>query len=467
MKKNILLSADSYKTAHSACYPPNATAMESYIEARGGGHLLFFGLQMFIQDYLLTPITQADIDEAVLFYETHGVPFDKEMWQYILDTYQGYMPVRIEAPKEGQVIPNGNAVVVISCHDSKCFSAASWLETALLRSVWYPSSVATYSYDCKQIIKKYLDLTSDVPEQIAFKLHDFGARGVSSGESAEIGGCAHLVNFMGSDTVEGIVKANKAYGCASGMAAYSIPATEHSTITSWGQANESAAYKNFLDKYLKKGKFCACVSDSYDIMKACDIWGTDHKEQIMNSGGTLVVRPDSGEPAPTVLAVVRKLESYFGSTKNSKGFSVLPDCIRVIQGDGINKASIDEILSLLKFHGYAADNVGFGMGGQLLQIINRDTFSFAMKCCAIKINGIWEDVYKIAPGKNSKKGRLTLVKINGEFKTVRIEDAFHWTDNEVVIPMMEDAYCLVATQEGFKPMYRHQTLDEVRELSIL
>jgi nicotinamide phosphoribosyltransferase len=441
--------------------------MESYIEARGRGNLLFFGLQMYIQDYLLTPITQDNINKAVIFYEAHGVPFDREMWQYILDTYQGYIPVRIEAPKEGQIIPNGNAVVVISCNDPKCFSAASWLETSLLRGVWYPSSVATYSYDCKQIIKKYMDLTSDTPENMAFKLHDFGARGVSSGESAEIGGTAHLVNFMGSDTDEAVNRANEAYGCASGMAGYSIPATEHSTITSWGKENESAAYKHFLDTYLKKGKMCACVSDSYDIMNACDIWGTDHKDQIMNSGGTLVVRPDSGEPPITVLNVVRKLESYFGSTKNSKGFSVLPDCIRVIQGDGINKASIDEILSLLMFHGYSADNVNFGMGGQLLQIINRDSFSFAMKCCAIKINGLWEDVYKIAPGKNSKKGRLTLVKINGEFKTVRIEDAFHWTDNEVVIPMMEDAYNLLATAEGFKPIVRHQTLDECRELSNL
>lgn len=458
MRKNILLSVDSYKLAHAKCYPPNATAMESYIEARGGSHLVFFGLQIFIQDYLLTPITQADINEAADFYAMHGEPFDREMWEHILNTYNGYIPVTIKAVKEGTVLPNRNIVAKITCEDPKCFSAASFLETSALRGIWYPSSVATYSYDCKQEIKKYLALTSDNQEQIAFKLHDFGARGVSSGESAAIGGCAHLVNFMGSDTVEGIVMANRYYGCASGMSAYSIPATEHSTITSWGKDKEADAYKHFLDTYLKKGAIVACVSDSYDILKACDIWGTVHKDQIVNSGGTLVVRPDSGDPATTVLAVVERLEKYFGSTKNTKGYKVLPDCIRVIQGDGINKGSITDILSLLKFHGYAADNVAFGMGGQLLQIINRDTFGFAMKCCAIKVDGVWQDVFKEAPNKSSKKGKLALIFQNGEYKTGREEDLDGRTD------LLEVAYKLITDKVVF-PWFRRQTLDEVRELA--
>jgi nicotinamide phosphoribosyltransferase len=474
MKKNIILCADSYKSSHCGAgnnnlYPPGAEAMESYIEARAGSHLVFFGLQMFIQDYLMNPITQADIDEAAKFFDMHGEPFDREMWEYILAKYNGYLPVRIFAVPEGTVVQNRNIVAKILCYDPRCFSVASYLETCFLRGIWYPSSVATYSYDCKQVIKQYHELTSDHPEGVVFKLHDFGGRGVSSGESAAIGGCAHLVNFMGSDTVEGIVKANQAYGCESGMAGYSIPATEHSTITSWGKENEVAAYENFMDKYLKPGKICACVSDSYGIMNAVDIYGTVLKDKIQNSGGTFVVRPDSGDPAATPVAVIEKLAEYFGTTTNSKGFKVLPDCIRVIQGDGINKSTIEDILSMLKWKRYAADNIAFGMGGQLLQIVNRDTYGFAMKCSAIKINGEWQDVYKEAPGKNSKKGRLTLVLSNGEYQTRRIEDC-KWADGDVYSIELKEVFRLVALEgllEGlYSPWYQHQTLDEIRARAI-
>lgn len=44
-------------------------------------------------------------------------------------------------------------------------------------------------------------------------------------QSAGIGAAAHLVNFLGTDTVAGITTARAYYGCK--MAGYSIPAAEH------------------------------------------------------------------------------------------------------------------------------------------------------------------------------------------------------------------------------------------------
>ena len=38
---------------------------------------------------------------------------------------------------------------------------------------------------------------------VGYQLNDFGCRGVSSMETASIGGAAHLVNFCGSDTMPG------------------------------------------------------------------------------------------------------------------------------------------------------------------------------------------------------------------------------------------------------------------------
>ena len=455
---SLLMKTDSYKVSHRIeTYPPKATAMESYIEARTGEHIVFAGLQMYIEDNLLTPITQEDINEAELFYGLHGEPFDKEMWQYVLDTYDGYMPVTIKAVREGSVIPNRNVVCKISCDDPKCFSIASFLETRFLGGIWPTSSVATISYDIKQVIKTYMELTSDTPDNILFSLNDFGSRGTKDPKI----GMGHLINFLGSDNVEAIWRTNKTYQCE--MSGFSIPASEHSVITSWGKENEVECYRNFLDMYLKEGKMCACVSDSYDIMNACEIWGTVLKDQIVNSGGTLVVRPDSGDPVSTPVAVIEKLMSYFGYTTNSKGYKVLPSCIRVIQGDGINKSSINDILSLLKFKGISADNIAFGMGGALLDGAIRDTFGWAMKCSAIKVDGEWRDVFKEAPNKNSKKGRLELIKnADGSFKTFKVEDLI-WGDDRIEGErMLEIAYQL---QWNNKPWYRQQTLEEIRENS--
>lgn len=458
---SVLFKADSYKVSHRVeTYPPGATAMESYIEARSGDHVTFAGLQMFIEDNLAIPITLADINEADLFYGMHGEPFDREMWIHILNTYGGYIPVVIKAVPEGTLVKNRNVLCKISCNDPRCFPVASFLETRLLGGVWPTSSVATISYDIKQVIKKFMNKTSDTPENIAYSLNDFGSRGTKDTKI----GMGHLIHFLGSDNVEAIYRTNFTYQCL--MAGYSIPASEHSVITSWGKDREVECYRNFLTMYLKEGKMCACVSDSYNIMNACKIWGVDLKDQIVNSGGTLVVRPDSGDPVSTPVKVVEELAKYFGTTVNSKGYKVLPSCIRVIQGDGINRSSIEDILSLLEFKGYSADNIAFGMGGALLDGANRDTFGWAMKCSAIKINGVWVDVFKEAPGKVSKKGRLELIETDNGFMTVKVEE-IHWQDHEMGGKrVLEIAYQLIKNEDGsYEPWMRRQTLEEIRGIA--
>jgi nicotinamide phosphoribosyltransferase len=102
---------------------------------------------------------------------------------------------------------------------------------------------------------------------------------------------------------------------------------------------------------------------------------------------------------------------------------VLPPCVRVIQGDGVNMFTIQNMLyQLSKSSGWSADNLAFGMGGALLQQLNRDTQKFAFKCSAAQISGKWQPVYKdpiTDPGKNSKHGRLALVALEpGQFHTM-------------------------------------------------
>lgn len=414
MSKNIILNTDSYKTSHFLQYPKGIEYLSSYIEARGGKFpsAVFFGLQMFLKEYLLPPITQDNIDEAEAVLKAHGVPFNKMGWQYILDEHVGKLPIRIQALDEGTVVPVHNVMVQVVNTDPKCAWLSSYIETALLRAVWYPTTVATVSYRCKQILLEYLEETADTIEGLDFKLHDFGARGATSEEAAAIGGVAHLVNFMGTDTISGLLAAKKYYNAD--MAGFSIPAAEHSTIISWGKANEREAYANMLEQFLMPNQVVAVVSDSYDLWHTIDdIWGGELKQRIEQSGGTLVVRPDSGEPIEIVPEAIERLMAKFGYSVNEKGYRVLPDCIRLIQGDGVGEESIKEILMKMKAQQLSADNVAFGMGGALLQKINRDTMRFAMKASAVCVDGQWRGVYK-APvtdmAKRSKQGRLAVIK---------------------------------------------------------
>ena len=410
LSHNILLNTDSYKVSMFKQYPAGTTGVYSYIEARGGrfNETVFFGLQAFIKEYLTTPITQADIDIADEILTAHGEPFNREGWQYILDNCGGYLPVVIRAVPEGSVVPVKNVLCVIENTDKNVPWLTTWVETALLRAIWYPTTVATQSWNIKRVIAEYLEKTGD-PSLIDFKLHDFGARGVSSLESAGLGGAAHLVNFMGTDTISGILAAREYYNA--GVAGFSIPAAEHSTITSWGRENEVEAYRNMLNQFAKPGSIVAVVSDSYDIFNACEnLWGGELRQQVIDSGATVVIRPDSGDPEAVCVKVIQILDKKFGHTVNSKGYKVLNN-VRIIQGDGVNESSIRCILGHFSVLGYSADNIAFGQGGALLQKVDRDTQEWAMKCSSMQKDNQWFNVQKdpvTSAAKKSKAGRVTL-----------------------------------------------------------
>jgi nicotinamide phosphoribosyltransferase len=443
LAKNILLNTDSYKVSMFKQYPAGTTGVYSYIESRGGRYdrTVFFGLQAFIKEYLLEPITQKDIDVADEILSAHGEPFNRDGWEYILQAHGGYLPVVIRAVPEGTVVPVKNVLATIENTDPKCFWLTTYLETALLRAVWYPTTVATQSWKIRQVILDALEKTGD-PSAIDFKLHDFGARGVSSLESAGIGGAAHLVNFMGTDTISGLLYAREYYNA--GVAGFSIPAAEHSTITSWGRDGEVDAYRNMLTNFAKPGSIVAIVSDSYDIFNAASkLWGEQLKEEVVKSGATVVIRPDSGDPETVCLKLVQILHDKFGAVKNSKGFFVLNN-VRLIQGDGVNEHTIRCILGAFQAYGYSADNIAFGMGGALLQQVDRDTQKFAMKCSSMQMNGLWNDVQKdpiTDSGKKSKAGRVTLWKSGGEWISA-VNRPTGWYDRAIgeVEEVLEEVY---------------------------
>lgn len=457
---NLILATDSYKQSHFLQYPPEARFISAYAEARlndFSDEVLFLGLQPFLIDYLANPVRRADVDEAEAICTAHGVPFNRAGWDAIVTDHRGYLPIEIKALSEGMIVPAGVPLLQVENTDPRMPWLPTFIETALLRAVWYPTTVATLSWKCKAIIRAGLEQSSDdVAGQLPFKLHDFGARGVSSGESAALGGMAHLVNFMGSDTLEGIMAARRYYGAD--MAGFSIPAAEHSTMTSWGRERETAAYENMLDAFDGEGRIVAVVSDSYDLDAAvADIWGGTLRAKVLGRKGQLVVRPDSGDPIETPLRTVRTLWDKFGGIINSKGFRVLDPHIRVIQGDGMNIASIEQLVARMIDEGFAIDNIAFGMGGGLLQQVNRDTLRFAMKANALRdAAGQWHDVSKkpaTDPTKGSKAGRQAVVRRHGQPVAVRLDLIDPAED--MLVPVWRDGTMLV--RHGF---------EEVRQRSV-
>lgn len=435
---NLLLLADAYKYSHYKLYIPGTTSIYSYLESRGGifPETVFYGLQYFLKEYLEgAAFTKEDIDEAEKMLE--GVfgrkdVFCRKNFEYILNQHGGRLPVRIKAVPEGTVVPVKNVLMTIENTDPNCFWLTNFLET-LLMQVWYPATVATLSNQIRKVVERYFVLTADDVSHAAidFVLNDFGFRGVSSVESAGLGGSAHLLSFSGSDTVYASAFVQQYYHTKR-VCGLSVPATEHSIMTLLGPDRENEIFAHVLRAYPEG--IIACVSDSYNIFEAIEKhWGTELREQILNRKGTLVIRPDSGDPVKTLLKVFDLLFEKFGFTQNTKGFRVLPPQVRVIQGDGIDYESIQGIYEALTRHRISAENLVLGMGGALLQKVNRDTQKFALKCSYAEVNGTGVDVKKspvelnengeiVASFKHSKAGRLKLISNSGQLKTVRQDE---------------------------------------------
>jgi nicotinamide phosphoribosyltransferase len=438
MKPNLLLLADAYKYSHHKLYYPGTTKIYSYLESRGGifDQTVFYGLQYYLKEYLEgQTFTRENIDEAEELMQgvfgRDGV-FKRENFEYILDKHDGRLPVKIKAVTEGASVPVHNVLMTIENTDPNCFWLTNFLET-LLMQVWYPSTVATVSYEIRNIVERYFEETADtaVKGAIDFVLNDFGFRGVSSVESAALGGSAHLLNFMGSDTVYASAFAKKYYN-AQQVYGMSVPATEHSIMTLLGPEGEKKVFDHVLKAYPEG--ILSCVSDSYNIFHAVsELWGKEFKNQITHRNGTLVIRPDSGDPVKTLLKVYEILFEKFGFTVNSKGYKMLPQQVRVIQGDGIDHESVPKIYESLKANNISAANLVLGMGGALLQKVNRDTQKYALKCSYAEVNGksvlvrkspmeMNEQGEMVKSFKTSKAGKLKLVREQGQWRTAQQDE---------------------------------------------
>lgn len=434
--KNLLLMTDVYKLGHMRMYPKGTTKVYSYLCARSTKkeqQALFFGLQPYLK-LLEKGASQQDAEEFMSYYsEILGAtpPADiSEKIQALVNL--GYIPLEIKAVPEGVVLDNKNVLATVTNTHPDFAWIVGFFESLLLK-VWNTTSVATLSYKFKRLATQFTKETSDSDFLLPFLIHDFGYRGVSSEQTAELSGAAHLVNFCGTDTIPAVKFMKENYS-ASGLIGASVPASEHSIHCSFGpSAQDELDYvNNMMD--LNPTGIVSVVSDAYDYWRMLTKTLPAVKDKILARDGKYVVRPDSGDPKKILCGdpsapegsleqkgTFRILEEIFGATVNSKGYKELNPKIGVIYGDGMYYDRYKDILQTMKDMGYANTNLVIGIGGLLLQQHNRDDLGFAFKATYAEINGKAVELYKdpiTDPGKKSHKGLMKLVKQDGKYVTL-------------------------------------------------
>jgi nicotinamide phosphoribosyltransferase len=428
MKTNIIFRTDSYKWGHWRQYMPDVRHVYSYLESRNGARFnntVFFGLQYLLKEYLAGQVvTQQAIDEAERLSGAHlgEGRFNRAGWQHILDKHQGRLPVEIHAVAEGTPVPVSNVQMTVENTDPQVPWLTNYLESILYK-VWAPSVVATLSMEIKIMLSWYLEKTADSLDMLPFMLHDFGYRGAASEEAAMVNGAAHLISFLGTDTIPALLFPKRYYGSTSESDGYSVLATEHSIMTSRGEEGEQDVIKYLLGS--TPDGILSIVIDSYDYRRFIQYMGETLRLEVDRflqrcPGNKIVFRPDSGDPVSTSLEVVGLVEKYFGSKLNSKGYRQLNPQTGVLWGDGIQYEGIRNILFNLRNNGYSAANMIFGMGGGLHTSCTRDTQNNAFKCSAQYYGGEYHNIQKkpLDPTKISKTGRFSLVKDpNGKLRT--------------------------------------------------
>jgi nicotinamide phosphoribosyltransferase len=370
-------------------------------------------------------ISKEDTEEFITYYtEILGSAPPKDVTDKITNLVNlGYIPLEIKAVPEGTYIENKNVLVTVTNTHPEFHWVVGFFESLILK-VWSTISVATLSNKFKRLVVDRTNRTSDSDFLVPFLVHDFGYRGVSSEQTAELCGAAHLVSFCGSDTIPAIKFMKENYQ-GTGLIGASVPASEHSLHCSFGPTDQDELdyVNNMMD--LNPTGIVSVVSDAYDYWRMLTKTLPAVKDKILARDGKYVVRPDSGDPkkilcgdpeapagSPQNLGTFRLLEETFGATVNSKGFKELNPKIGVIYGDGMYYDRYKDILDTMEAMGYANTNLVIGIGGLLLQQHNRDDLGFAFKATYAEINGVGTELYKdpiTDPGKKSHKGLMCLI----------------------------------------------------------
>ncbi len=408
--RDIINTVDSYKLGHSSMLRPDCTSQYNYLESRIGAKLpyvVFVGLQYYIKKYLSKVPTKKQIKKHQKRAIAHAGSFDYDMWMRI--NQLGYYPIIIKAIPEGTLVPTGCPLCTVEPTDPECVGIVGIIETLLMK-VWMPTSVATKSFYVKQLLLKY-----GIPDWANFAYHNFGNRSCTAEEHAMIAGFAHLTSFLGTDSYGSLEFAEKYYNQSEDVpAGYSVLATEHSVTTMNGRDGEEAFVLRVLQEH-PKAKIVSVVADSYSVLDFTEFCTKPNgaiRKHLEISGQKLVLRPDSGDPIKVLSDMITIMRKNNCGAIADDGKYYFNGNYGILWGDGITIDVIKDILEDAKKHNFAAENLVFGSGTNLVNDFDRDTLRFAIKCSSATIGGKETDVYKdpvTDTSKKSKRGRVTTI----------------------------------------------------------
>ena len=446
---NPLLAIDFYKADHRRQYPKGTTKVYSNLTARHGkhsftpgDHIVFFGLQAFIEAFLVKTWNEGFFQRGkkdVCGEYQHFM--DKAMGKGAIPVDHiealhdlGYLPILIKALPEGSIVPYGVPVLTIENTHPDFFWLTNYLETVMSSELWKGCTSATTADAYKQRFLTHCGLTGSPVDFVPWQGHDFSYRGMSGSNDAMMSGAAHLLLFTGTDCVPAIDFLNRYYFGYNTFVGGSVPATEHSVMCMGTQSSEFETFKRLITEVYPSG-IVSIVSDTWDFWQVIKEFLPRLKSEILNRDGRVVIRPDSGDPVKIVCGDplasdphVRKglyesLWDIFGGEVNSKGYKVLDEHIGAIYGDAITLERQNEMLNQLRWKGFTASNLVLGIGSFTYQCVTRDTHGFAVKATYGEIEGKPRDIFKNPKtddgSKKSAKGRLAVLKsLSGEYSLV-------------------------------------------------
>lgn len=445
------LLCDFYKTSHRIMYPEGSQILYSTFTPRSNKQapyltrVVSFGFQAFITKYLIHYFNDnffsRDKDEIVSEYSA----FIKKTLQlddsgeHIKQLHElGYLPIRIKAIPEGKTVAIKVPVMTIENTHPDFFWLTNYLETLINVSLWQPMTSASMAFAYRTALVKFAQETCDNQDHVPFQSHDFSMRGMGSLESAETSGAGHLISFLGTDTIPAISFIEAYYG-SKGLIGTSIPASEHSVMSSHG-IDELPTFRYLMAKF--PNSMLSIVSDTTDFWHNIMVNLPLLKSEIMArpENARLVIRPDSGDffaiicGDPTAdteherKGLIACLWDIFGGTVNQKGYKVLDPHIGAIYGDGVTYEKMMKILDGLKAKGFASSNIVFGVGAQTYQRNTRDTLGFAIKATSITINGEEKAIFKNPKTDNglkkSQKGRVKVLSYDTYLDGLTAKDDF-------------------------------------------
>jgi nicotinamide phosphoribosyltransferase len=469
-KQNPLLALDCYKLGHGMQYAPGTTKVYSYLTARSDKQFdrsVFYGLQYYLKEYFTIKLEPWMGEELIEHYGLILGPCPEQMASKIRALCQlGYYPLEIKAVEEGTVMPVRNVLMTITNTHPDFYWVVGFVESLILKA-WYPITVASCCYDYRRIVEQYYKETVDENMYFLkdFTVHDFGYRGDSSEEGAALSGVAHLLSFLGSDTVPALKFALEYYNAdKTKPIMLSVPASEHSVMCSFSRENELAAFENMLDLY--PSGIVSIVSDTFDVYRVLTEFAEVLKARILARDGKVVFRPDSGNPEyiicgdPTApegsnewKGCLRLLDEKFGSTVNSKGYKVLNPKVGLIYGDGMYKERYIRTLDRMKELGYAASNLVIGVGG-ILRNHSRDTLGFALKATYVEVNNEPREIEKDPVTDHKKKSHKGLLALTWD-------DENKFVTHDQCTPLQEHN-SLLKTVFHNGTILRQYTLDQLR-----